>query len=88
LAFSIAEQEYLLGVPDSERFADTAPMTVYATWLDEGHHHGSVHAMYRLLVTHSQVGPTILQFALPYLSTRHRGYCAFCLRIGDHLNYF
>jgi putative transposase len=36
LAFSIAEQQYLLGVLDSERFADTAPATIYATLLDEG----------------------------------------------------
>jgi putative transposase len=56
LAFSIAEQEYLLGVLDSDRFADTAPATIYATLLDEGHYHGSVRTMYRLLATHSQVG--------------------------------
>lgn len=42
LAFSIAEQEYLLGVLDSERFADTAPATIFATLLDEGRYHGSV----------------------------------------------
>ena len=56
LALSIAEQEYLLGVLDSERFADMAPVTIYATLLDEGHYHGSVRTMYRLLATHSQVG--------------------------------
>jgi putative transposase len=56
LAFSIAAQDYLLGVLDSERFADTAPATIYATLLDEGHYHGSVRTMYRLLATHSQVG--------------------------------
>jgi len=56
LAFSIAEQEYLLGVLDSERFADTAPATIYATLLDEGHYHGSVRTMYRLLAANSQVG--------------------------------
>lgn len=55
-AFSIAEQNTLLGVLDSERFADTAPAAVYATLLDEGHYHGSVRTMYRLLATHSQVG--------------------------------
>jgi putative transposase len=49
LAFSIAEQNYLLGVLDSERFADTAPATVFATLLDEGRYHGSVRTMYRLL---------------------------------------
>ncbi len=36
LAFSIAEQNRLLGILDSERFADTAPAAVYATLLDEG----------------------------------------------------
>ena len=56
LAFSTAEQEYLLGVLDSDRFADTAPASIYATLLDEGHYHGSVRTMYRLLATHSQVG--------------------------------
>ncbi len=35
LAFSMAEQHFLLGVLDSERFADTAPATIYATLLDE-----------------------------------------------------
>jgi hypothetical protein len=52
LAFSIAEQNRLLGVLDSERFADTAPAAVYATLLDEGYYYGSVRTMYRLLVTH------------------------------------
>ena len=55
-AFSIAEQEYLLGVLDSERFADTAPATIYATLLDEGHYYGSVRTMYRLPAANSQVG--------------------------------
>jgi putative transposase len=56
LAFSIAEQSRLLSVLDSERFADTAPAAVYATLLDEGHYHGSVRTMYRLLASHGQVG--------------------------------
>ncbi len=56
LAFSIAEQEYLLGVLDSERFADTAPATVFATLLDEGRYHGSVRTMYRLLAAQDQAG--------------------------------
>ncbi len=56
LAFSIAEQNYLLGVLDSERFADTAPATIYATLLDEGHYYGSVRTMYRLLAAQSQAG--------------------------------
>lgn len=56
LAFSIAEQEYLLSVLDSERFADTAPATVFATLLDEGRYHGSVRTMYRLLGAQGQAG--------------------------------
>ena len=56
LAFSIAEQDYLLGVLDSERFADTAPATVFATLLDEGRYHGSVRTMYRLLGAQDQAG--------------------------------
>ncbi len=56
LAFSTAEQEYLLGVLDSERFADTAPATVFATLLDEGRYHGSVRTMYRLLAAQDQAG--------------------------------
>jgi putative transposase len=50
LALSTAEQDYLLGVLDSERFVDTAPATVYATL------HGSVRTMYRLLATQNQAG--------------------------------
>jgi putative transposase len=56
LAFSTAEQDNLLGVLDSERFADTAPAAIYATLLDEGHYHGSVRTMYRLLAAQSLVG--------------------------------
>jgi len=56
LALSNAEQERLLGVLDSERFADLAPATVYATLLDEGLYYGSVRTMYRLLRAHSQNG--------------------------------
>jgi hypothetical protein len=56
LAFSIAEQDYLLGVLDSERFVDTAPATIFATLLDEGCYHGSVRTMYRLLGTQGQAG--------------------------------
>ncbi len=56
LAFSIAEQNRLLGILDSERFADTAPAAVYATLLDEGHYYGSQRTMYRLLAAQSQVG--------------------------------
>jgi putative transposase len=43
-------------VLDSERFADTAPATVFATLLDEGRYHGSVRIMYRLLAAQNQAG--------------------------------
>jgi hypothetical protein len=47
LILSTAEQERLVGVLDSERFADTAPATIYATLLDEGHYYGSVRTALR-----------------------------------------
>ena len=56
LALSSSEQELLLGVLDSERFADVAPPTVYATLLDEGRYHGSIRTMYRLLAARNQGG--------------------------------
>lgn len=56
LALSGAEQDRLLGVLDSERFADVAPATVFATLLDEGHYYGSIRTMYRLLAAQGQVG--------------------------------
>ena len=56
LALSIAEQELLLGLLDSERFVDVAPAAVFATLLDEGRYHGSIRTMYRLLAAQSQTG--------------------------------
>jgi putative transposase len=56
LALSSVEQDLLLGVLDSERFADVAPPTVYATLLDEGCYLGSIRTMYRLLATQNQTG--------------------------------
>src|ERR1019366_9126514 len=61
LALSAAEQDLLLGVLDSERFADVAPAAVYATLLDEGCYHGSIRTMYRLLAARSQTGERRLQ---------------------------
>ncbi len=46
----------LLEVLDSERFADVAPPTVYATLLDEGRYYGSIRTMYRLLAARNQSG--------------------------------
>ncbi|HXQ64715.1 MAG TPA: DDE-type integrase/transposase/recombinase [Steroidobacteraceae bacterium] len=56
LAFSTAEQDLLLGLLDSERFADLAPATIFATLLDEGCYHGSIRTMYRLLAAQNQAG--------------------------------
>ena len=56
LALSIAEQDLLLGLLDSERFIDVAPAAVFATLLDEGRYHGSIRTMYRLLAAYNQTG--------------------------------
>ena len=56
LALSGSERELLLGLLDSERFADVAPAAVFAILLDEGRYHGSIRTMYRLLAAHSQTG--------------------------------
>ena len=50
------EHDVLLGVLDSERFADVAPATVFATLLDEGRYLGSIRTMYRLLAAQNQAG--------------------------------
>jgi putative transposase len=49
LALTGAEQDALLQVLNSERFADMAPASIHATLLDEGRYLGSVRTMYRLL---------------------------------------
>ena len=56
LALNEAERQTLLGVLNSERFADVAPASVFATLLDEGRYHGSVRTMYRLLTAENQSG--------------------------------
>src|ERR1700742_2088113 len=56
LALSVAEQDMLLGLLNSDRFADVAPAAVYATLLDEGRYHGSIRTMYRLLAARNQTG--------------------------------
>jgi putative transposase len=50
LALSLPERETLLLTLNSERFADVAPASVYATLLDEGCYLASASTMYRLLV--------------------------------------
>lgn len=54
-ALSAQERENVLAVLNSERFADVAPATVYATLLDEGHHLCATRTMYRILASHRQV---------------------------------
>ena len=56
LALSAAERDLLLGLLDSERLADVALATVFATLLDEGRYHGSIRTMYRLLAAQHQTG--------------------------------
>lgn len=56
LSLTQAEQDLLPSVLDSERFADVAPATVFATLLDEGRYHGSIRTMYRLLAMQNQTG--------------------------------
>lgn len=54
LALSELERQVMRDVLYSERFADCAPRTVYATLLDEGRYVGSVRTMYRLLAGQSR----------------------------------
>jgi putative transposase len=51
LAFDSLEQDALLAVLNSDRFADMAPASIHATLLDEGRYLGSVRTMYRLLAS-------------------------------------
>ena len=54
LAFSESERQVLSAILCSERFADCAPPTIYATLLDEGTYVGSVRTMYRRLAADQQ----------------------------------
>jgi putative transposase len=54
LAFTARERQVLTAILCSERFADCAPPTIYATLLDEGTYVGSVRTMYRRLAADSQ----------------------------------
>ena len=56
LAQSVVEQDLLLGLLTSERFADVAPATIFATLLDERCYHGSIRTMYRLLAAQNLTG--------------------------------
>ena len=54
-ALATSEQQAVLDVLRSERFADSAPATVFATLLDEGSYLCSVRTMYRILADHGEV---------------------------------
>ena len=56
LALTSSEQAALLDLLNSERFADTAPATLYATLLDEDRYLGSVRTIYRLLAAYGGTG--------------------------------
>jgi putative transposase len=55
-ALSEPERGRLLEILHSQRFADAAPATVYATLLDEGVYLGSESTMYRLLRERGETG--------------------------------
>lgn len=55
MAFTDTERQVLHAVLCSERFADCAPPTIYATLLDEGIYLGSVRTMYRVLAADGQL---------------------------------
>jgi putative transposase len=75
LALSMAEQDMLLGLLNSERFADVAPVAVYATLLDEGRYHGSIRTMYRLLAARNQTGERRRQRVHPVYANRNCSPC-------------
>lgn len=52
---SDAERARILGVLNSDRFVDSAPIEVFATLLDEGVYLGSISTFYRVLAQNRQV---------------------------------
>lgn len=54
-ALSLAEEQTVIELLDSERFRDSSPAEVYATLLDEGVYLCSIPTMYRVLRHHDQV---------------------------------
>jgi putative transposase len=54
-ALSLAEEQTVLDLLDSERFQDSSPTEVYATLLDEGVYLCSISKMYHILRAHDQV---------------------------------
>jgi putative transposase len=64
-ALTAAEQQALLAVLDSERFADKSPAQVYAILLDDGIYLASIRTMYRVLTLADQVRERRAQAAHP-----------------------
>jgi transposase InsO family protein len=64
-ALSPAERAQLLGVLDSDRFADKSPAQAWAILLDEGAYLASVSTMYRVLRAEGQVRERRAQAAHP-----------------------
>ena len=64
-ALTGAEQDALLAVLDSERFADKSPAQVYAILLDDGIYLASIRTMYRVMTLADQVRERRAQAAHP-----------------------
>jgi putative transposase len=64
-ALSRGEQQALLAVLDSDRFADKSPAQVYAILLDEGIYLASIRTMYRVMTLADQVRERRAQAAHP-----------------------
>src|SRR5665811_352853 len=76
LALSDAERQALRDMLCSERFADCAPPTIYATLLDEGSYLGSVRTMYRLLAVDGQTRERRNQLTHPVYANQEEIHCS------------
>ena len=54
-ALTTPQQQAVLDLLHAPRFADQAPVEIYATLLDEGVYHCSIRTMYRILGQHGEV---------------------------------
>lgn len=66
LALNPDEQQQVLAILHSERFADCSPYQVYAALLDEGTYVGSIRTFYRLLARHGEVRERRNQLRRPH----------------------
>ena len=64
-ALSEQEREQVLGVLDSDRFADKSPAQAWAVLLDEGRYYCSIRTMYRILESRNEVRERRAQAAHP-----------------------